>query len=172
VNQLPNDGHTNLEDLLQAAFPKPGAAAACDLGPGRRPPRILHCYRINGRGAHRRGVPAAKLSNPGRAPGAHYGRQPGGCGLAEGARRTGASREDRSPQPRAAGSERAYWTSFRQPIIVDLFSGDSAWLDSRAERRRSRLALTISKSEVISRGVAMRKSFGQGRSCRANRNRQ
>jgi PAS domain S-box-containing protein len=33
VNRLPNDGHTNLADLLQVAFPKPGAAAACDLGP-------------------------------------------------------------------------------------------------------------------------------------------
>lgn len=33
VDRLPNDESTNLAELLQAAFPEPGAGAACELGP-------------------------------------------------------------------------------------------------------------------------------------------
>jgi hypothetical protein len=36
ASRLPEDSRTNLAELLEAAFPEPGAGAACDLGPGLR----------------------------------------------------------------------------------------------------------------------------------------
>ena len=107
VSQLPDDGRVNVSDLLDAAFPDPGAATACDLGPDG----VLRgfCTAIGLTGAGRLDAVSGRqeLSDSSGALGAHHGRQPSGRSLAEGARRTGASRADRGAQPRAASGGRA-----------------------------------------------------------------
>jgi hypothetical protein len=49
--------------------------------------------------------------------------------------------------------------SVRQAVIVDLFSGGAAWGIRPAPRRRSRLALRLSESEEILRGIAGTRSM-------------
>src|SRR5580704_1328810 len=49
----------------------------------------------------------------------------------------------------AEGDRASFW----EAVIVDLFSGGSAWWVRPAKRHRSRLALTLAEREVISRSV-------------------
>ena len=49
-------------------------------------------------------------------------------------------------------------TSFWKTVIVDLFSGGTAWWDSSCRAASLRLALTLAEREEISRGITARQS--------------
>jgi PAS domain S-box-containing protein len=64
VSRLPHDGTSNVAELLQAAFPAPGAGASCDLGPdGLR----AFCTAIGLTGAGRLDAVSARRSFPSQA---------------------------------------------------------------------------------------------------------
>jgi PAS domain S-box-containing protein len=65
VSHLPKDAPANLKELLQAAFPEPGAAAACDLGPDGEFRGF--CTAIGLIGAGRLDVVSARRSFPTQA---------------------------------------------------------------------------------------------------------
>jgi hypothetical protein len=58
----------------------------------------------------------------------------------------------------ARGVAEGDWTSFWQAVIVDLFRGGTARGIRPALRHRSRLSLTLSEREVISRGMTAHRS--------------